>query len=295
MRHRPTLPLTLAASALLLGAALAAALAPLPTAIGSSPGLAAGEGGSGGNETQVSNETQPRNETKPPANETKPPANETKPPKNDTGPLPAPDLSPENQSVSGTAGAAVAFELVLTNPAKDPQSVSLTTSAPVGWSVRLGSSAYVEAGESVVLHGTVSSMLPGRGVVTVTAQGAGGSDTVSLDVCFAGLLQSCPAGNATGGNGTKPPANETKPPRNDTKPPANETKPPGNETQPPQDGTMEASSPAGFAAGPGPLLVGPPEAARAEAYALGAPAPSARDAASPPVPRLLGEPAPALV
>lgn len=281
MRTRHAFLLTLAASAILLGASLAAALAPLPQPPGASPsrqgGGAAPMGGGGGNGT--GNETElPANETKPPSNETKPPSNETKPPKNDTAkPLPPPEVTPENQSLAGRAGVAVPFEVVVTNPAKEPQNVSVTLTAPFGWSASVQPhDPVLDAGESVTLHGSVHSALPSRGVVRIDVMGQDGGDVAWLDVCFQGLLQVCPApgGNQTEPNGTKPPGNETQPPKNDTKPPKNETQPPGNETQPPQNGTAEAPAPAQATVG-GPLLGVPREdadvAVRLEDVALGVP------------------------
>lgn len=296
MRTRPLLLLTLAVPALLLGATLAAALAPIPQPPGAS--LAGGGGGaaplSGGSGNDTGNETQPpANETQPPKNETKPPQNETQPPTNETAqPLPAPVVTPENQSVSGTAGVAVRFEVVVTNPATEAQNVSVTLSIPLGW--RAGVAPFdplLGPGESVTLNGSVDSLLPGRGVVQVHVQGRDGADVAYVDVCFRGLLQSCPTSGGNSTNGTKPPANETKPPANETKPPANETQPPSNgtkpranETQAPGNDTAEAPAPAQATVG-GPALGAPAEpvvlALRVKETASEAPAASAGDAAGP--------------
>lgn len=252
-----------------LGASLAAALSPPP----SLPGSAAspGAGGEGAMRTS-SHDNDTRNDSR---NDSNPPPgdNETRLPngtRNET--LPAPSISPEHQSLVGDYGDAVAFEVVVTNPATQPQVVGVSMSLPHAWRGRVDAyNSTLGPGDSVTVTGYVQALapVPARATVTLTATGRDGSDFASLDVCFrTPLLQSCPTpppGNDTGNETRPPPRNETQPPKNDTR--DNETQPPGNETQePPQNQTSQASS-ASAVLVPGSALGAPAERARVEAEA----------------------------
>lgn len=258
------LAVAVAVAICVLGASLAAALSPPP----SLPAPAASPGSGGEGHTRTSHNGS-GNESHPPprGNETLPPPNGTR---NET--LPAPEISPENQSLVGRYGDAVSFEVVVSNPASQTQVVGVSLRLPHAWRGRVDAyNSSIAPGDSVTVTGYVQALAPApsRATVTLTAAGRDGSSVASLDVCFiTPILQSCPPpapGNGTGNETRPPPRNETQPPRNDTR--DNETWPPRNDTsEPPANESAESS---GMRAEPAPALVlgAPAKKDRVEAHA----------------------------
>lgn len=249
MRPRPV-AYVLAVAACVLGASLAAALSPGPTLPGmGAPASAPGKSAPAGNDTDD-------NETRPPRNETQPPRNETRPPngtRNET--LPPPQVSPENQTLTGRAGAEVRFEVVVRNTASQTQVVGIDLDAPATWRTRVDAfDGSLAPGESVTVTGSISALglYPTHAVVSVEAIGRDASSFAFLDVCFVTPLVEPCLHHDPPGNETRPPRNETQPPRNETggnntKPPRNETgggnetrDPPGNETGEPRSAPAAA-------------------------------------------------------